>query len=333
MMYSNHATLRQDSIDGGYLGPTPAHIGASREDADLLLDLVHASLLDGHDQRTLLNVLNSGLKMARSYMAPSVWDDFCRRSQQHPLISLLKEDPFIRRVNEKPRGYAGDAVMIDLIYGTGDCEAIVDAATAFGKSMYVTTSASAASIGVRERRNILAERIDAVADRVAMPTILAVAAGHLREAMLSSAFRDGRIGRWIALDQDPDSVAEITASLGQAIEPVPQAINVILKGEYCLENVDYAYAAGLYDYLPHGVAVRLTRKMAAMLRPGGKLLFANFADDIWDVGFMEAVMDWKLILRSRADMARIAEAMGDGFSAIHWTGSNGAIHYCELTRQ
>jgi SAM-dependent methyltransferase len=246
---------------------------------------------------------------------------------------MLKQDPFLRRVNEKPRGYAGDAVMIDLIYRTGDCPQIVGSATPFGQLVYATTSASAASDAVRERRSILAERIDLTADRVNRPSILAVAAGHLREAGLSRAFAEGRIGRWIALDQDPASIAEIESSLGGRIETVPEAINVILKGDYSLSDIDYAYAAGLYDYLPSGIAIRLTRKMGAMLRPGGRLLFANFADDIWDAGFMEAVMGWKLILRSRDDMRKISTAMGDGFAAEHWTGSNGAIHYCELTRK
>lgn len=332
MKFSESASVQFETTGGGYIGPSPQHFDTGREDADLLLEMVYGSIGDGHDHRTLLNVLNSGLKIARRYMAPADWEAFCVRSKVHPLIALLKQDPFLCRVNEKPRGYAGDAVMIDLIYGTGDCRAIVDAATPFGRSIYATTSESAASVGVRQRRALLAERIDTVADAVVNPTIFAVAAGHLREAPLSKAFVDRRIGRWIALDQDPESIAEIERSLPDRIETVERSINAILKGEFWLIDVDYAYSAGLYDYLPQGIAIRLTRKMGAMLRRGGRLLFANFADDIWDAGFMEAVMDWKLILRSPSDMARIATAMGDGFSAVHWTSSNGAIHYCELTR-
>lgn len=319
-------------IRGGYIGPSPQQFDTGREDADLLLDMVYGSIGDGHDHRTLLNVLNSGLKIARRYMASAEWDALCVRSKSHPLIALLKQDPFLCRVNEKPRGYAGDAVMIDLIYGTGDCRAIVGAATPFGQSIYATTSESAASVGVRQRRALLAERIDAVANAVASPTIFAVAAGHLREAQLSKAFADGRIGRWIALDQDCESIAEIERSLPGKIETITHSINAILKGEYCVHDVDYIYSAGLYDYLPQAVAIRLSRKLGAMLRPGGRLLFANFADDIWDAGFMEAVMDWKLILRSAQDMERIAAALGDGFAAVNWTSSNGAIRYCELTR-
>lgn len=34
----------------------------------------------------------------------------------HPLRSIMLEDPYIARCVAKPRGYAGDAELIDLIY-------------------------------------------------------------------------------------------------------------------------------------------------------------------------------------------------------------------------
>jgi SAM-dependent methyltransferase len=316
----------------GYFGPAASAQADDRGEGELLLDIAHGAILDGHAPAMPLNLLNSGLKMIRSYARDDAWADFCRRAQQHPLIELLREDPFFARVQGKPRGYAGDAVMIDLIYRTGDCAAQVAASSPLGRALYAVNSASAAADGVRERRSIIAYHIDNIAAARTLPTIVAVAAGHLREAALSRAFADGRIGRWIALDQDPDSIAEIGASLGDRIETVADSISVILKGDFTVTDADFVYAAGLYDYLPHAIATRLTRKLAAMLRPGGRLLFANFAADIWDAGFMEALMDWKLILRTPADMRRIAEGAGEGFAIRQWTGTHGAIHYCELIR-
>src|SRR5215475_11877146 len=36
--------------------------------------------------------------------------------KSHPFAELVLQDPYSRRAREKPRGYAGDAVMLDYIY-------------------------------------------------------------------------------------------------------------------------------------------------------------------------------------------------------------------------
>src|SRR5262245_59573040 len=42
--------------------------------------------------------------------------EFKRISQGHPLAKTILLDPYCRRAFEKPRGYPGDAVMLDYIY-------------------------------------------------------------------------------------------------------------------------------------------------------------------------------------------------------------------------
>lgn len=321
----------------GKSGPSDSigSVAMLRETADMLLDRVAVDIQEGVSPDVPLFVLNTGLQVARSYMPPPAWRDFCTRAQRHPLINLLKQDPFIARVNEKPRGYAGDATMIDLIYRTGSALEHVRDCSALGREIYNVTSVSITSESVRERRQVLARLVDEAAARVDGAAVFAVAAGHLREAELSRAFACGKIGRWVALDQDADSIAEIDRHFGGRIETIPASISVILKDQIAASDFDLIYAAGLYDYLPTKLASRLTQKLTSMLRPGGKLLFANFADDVWDAGFMEAVMDWHLIMRTRNDMRTIAEGVmetGIEVSARHWTGIYGAIHYCEITR-
>ena len=46
---------------------------------------------------------------------PDHWTDYARRCLEHPIRQLLHQDPFTRRAFSKPRGYAGDAVMMDYI--------------------------------------------------------------------------------------------------------------------------------------------------------------------------------------------------------------------------
>jgi extracellular factor (EF) 3-hydroxypalmitic acid methyl ester biosynthesis protein len=90
---------------------------------------------------------------------------------------------------------------------------------------------------------------------------------------------------------------------------------------------DLVYAAGLYDYLNERVAIRLTRQMFETLAPGGRLLIANFAPTLRDIGYMETYMGWKVKYRTRDDMKALSadiplhaiashRVFGDAFSNI-----------------
>jgi SAM-dependent methyltransferase len=74
-----------------------------------------------------------------------------------------------------------------------------------------------------------------------------------------------------------------------------------------LGTFDLVYSAGLYDYLNEDVAMTVTEAMFRSLRPGGRLLVANFAPELPDIGFMEAIMDWRLIYRDETAVATLAD--------------------------
>lgn len=97
---------------------------------------------------------------------------------------------------------------------------------------------------------------------------------------------------------------------------------------------DFAYAAGLYDYLPDAVAVKLTRKCLSILKPGGSFLFANFSPETDVDGYMETFMNWALLLRSERDMRMIAnESLSGANGKVSvWSGGNRSIVYCEIEK-
>jgi hypothetical protein len=83
-------------------------------------------------------------------------------------------------------------------------------------------------------------------------------------------------------------------------------VRALLTGRANLSDYDLVYAAGLYDYLERDVAARLTTTLFGMLRPGGRLLVANFAHGVRETAYMEAYMDWPLIYRDESDVDRFA---------------------------
>jgi hypothetical protein len=59
------------------------------------------------------------------------------------------------------------------------------------------------------------------------------------------------------------------------IEPYRGSLLTLLRPGNPLGTFDLIYSAGLYDYLSADVALRLTAKLATMLKPEGRLLIAN----------------------------------------------------------
>ena len=272
----------------------------------------------------------------RNNLGPDVWEQVIQLARQHPINALLQQDPFTNWSVIKPRGYAGDAVLMDFVYGHSSIEPLIEEATDLGRSIFSYTSNAPTSAGSRERRDLLAKHVDDTASaRGDDAEILSIAAGHLREAEKSVALRQKRLRRWIAVDQDAISIGTIQRDYGNAgIEAIKGSVIGIIGNRYGLGKFDLVYAAGLYDYLSHRVAVSLTRKCFQMLKPGGSFMFANYHVDAPDEGYMEAFMQWSLILRSEADMWAVIDQSVDRNSvdAKVEYGKNGTIMYATIRK-
>ena len=237
------------------------------------------------------------------------WPAYAQACLSHPISRLLHQDPFTYRAFDKPRGYAGDAVMMDYIYGLGEAGDAARHATPLGRAIFQYMDTRPSAKAVRYRRRLIAGLIDRVAERPDA-RVLAIAAGHLREVECSSAVQDGRLQDFVAFDQDEASLAVVArdyAHLG--IRTMPGSVRQILSGKVALGQYDFVYAAGLFDYLSEPVAAALTRRMFDMTRPGGLMLIPNFLTGVRDVGYMESFMDWHLIYRNHADMRALAAAL------------------------
>lgn len=250
--------------------------------------------------------LRETLAGLRASMDCQAWKAFTKlEAVRHPIKEIMHLCPMTRRSFYKPRGYAGDAVMLDHIYGLGEAKFAPHPATLEGQ-VYFATINSASVRAVRFRRDILAKLIDETVHRVGdgRARIFSIAAGHLREAELSQAVTGGRVGELIALDQDVESLAVINRDYaGRNIRTVHGSVRQLIGGKSKFSGCDLVYAAGLFDYLEQPVGKRLVENMFDMVRPGGKIMVANFVHDIPDVGYMEAMMDWWLVYRSQEQVA------------------------------
>ncbi|HUG90109.1 MAG TPA: class I SAM-dependent methyltransferase [Planctomycetaceae bacterium] len=257
-------------------------------------------LVDRH-----LDDLFIGLAALRRDGSPENWRDMLAECRRHPLLPLIHEDPLTRRAFTRPRGYAGDAVILDYIYGREELWPEPDA-TPIGRAIFRYTTGAPAAEGVRARRGFMAELIDRLAESVPHPHVLSIASGHLREANLAAAVRRRRLGRLVALDADAESLREVASCYGPyGVETCHADFRKLLAGRSGLGRFDLVYSTGLFDYLHHAAGRRLVTAMFNLLSPGGRLVVANFLPDIRDIGYMEAFMDWNLVYRTRHEMIEL----------------------------
>jgi predicted SAM-dependent methyltransferase len=74
------------------------------------------------------------------------------------------------------------------------------------------------------------------------------------------------------------------------IQTIKNSVTALVRKKLTFENLDFVYAAGLYNYLSQPFTTCLSKIMFDMLRPGGRLLLANFVPDHLEVGYMETFM-------------------------------------------
>jgi SAM-dependent methyltransferase len=266
-----------------------------------LLDTTTRYLADSPPRA--LDLLTRGLQALRASCARDEWQagvEVCRR---HPLRGLLREDPFARRCQAQPRGYAGDPELLDLVY-LGLPEEQLAAISALGQALFDHhTRRSDLARALRGRRETLRALVDTTADRLPAARVLAVGCGHLREAHLAAAVADRALGAYVALDQDPAALAVVQQELGASgVTPFRTSIHELIAGRTTLGRFDLIYVPHLYDSLDQSTALRLTALLFSRLNPGGDLLIAGLSQGFPAAAYLEAFLDWPLACRDEDDM-------------------------------
>ena len=253
--------------------------------------------------------------------------DFKTICKSHPLAKLVLEDPYARRAVEKPRGYAGDAVMLDYIYRPEPVSA-----SPVGMAMHSATTGLSSAKSILWRRDYLARQISGALERTHPARVLAIASGHMRELDVVAPPPSREALEITALDLDKVSLAECMAAYpGVDIRPVHSSAVTIRRAKLP-ETFHLAYCAGLFDYLNEATAEFVLAQLYRQLLPSGLLCVANFTPDNHGRGFMEGFMDWSLVLRNEQDMIRLAKGAVPGCAPTVFRDPYGNIVYMELRK-
>lgn len=274
-----------------------------------LLSDVETKIKQGHFAEAF-SAIYHGLNYIRNQSSKEDWEQFIKQYREHPISHFFLQEPLSRRSFERPRGYQGDPVMLDLMYDFEEVVPLPDE----GRQLelpellnYELNRITHSAHANRARKRVLSRKIDQTSERVANPYILSVACGNLREVLDSFAVRNKAIGKFVAIDQDQEALSVAAERIKDFGEPIQASVIDIIRNKVPLPTFDFIYSLGVYDYLPDKIAKRLTKKLFQLLNPGGRLLVVNYLPDSGTIGYMEAVMDWWLIYRDKQQMQELIE--------------------------
>jgi hypothetical protein len=236
----------------------------------------------------------------------------------------------LRRCWEKPRGYAGDYLMMEALYRrtpTGD--------TPLERWLDAWALELPGFQAVRNRRDLLSGMLRAEHARGAR-RVMNVASGSAPE--LVAVAREVTFERVTLLDQDQGAldaalthftrVGALPATRHDALRLWCGSVLELLRNrtELSPASQDFIYSIGLYDYLTERFARRLTATLWAGVAPGGLLVLGNFNGHHPMRHFTESALDWYLIYRDPEDLLRLVEGLPGVAQAEVHTEDTGCLH-------
>lgn len=233
------------------------------------------------------------------------------------LWNVIMSSAFMRRTNLKPRGYAGDYIMMKMLY-VNDYEGD----STFSKLMHKHPVEHPAAQAVRNRRKLITQTFRKAqanhASNGKRMKILSVASGpacELKDILVSP--EECEKYHFTLLDQDQsalDEAASLIAKLEKELNTtihvtyLNESVRTMLKGSYLVEKwgqFDFIYSMGLFDYLTPPVAVGILGKLCQLLDKDGDLLIGNFHISNPSRCYMEYWLDWVLYYRNEEEFLRL----------------------------
>jgi extracellular factor (EF) 3-hydroxypalmitic acid methyl ester biosynthesis protein len=246
------------------------------------------------------------------------------------LWPFIMGSAFMRRTNLKPRGYAGDALMMNMIYDDA-----YEGEWVFNKLLHKHPIEHPAAQAVRNRRVKVPVMLhEARASRPKPFKVLSVACGPARE--LDDLFRSAADCRDLSitlLDQDEEAllaaqatVRRLEATLQTPIDAraVNQSVRMLLRDAELpttLGRFGFIYTMGMFDYLTPPVARAVLERLYALLEPGGILVVGNYHVSNASRYYMAYWLDWILYYRTEGEMLDMAGRLTDAHASVSFDDS------------
>jgi extracellular factor (EF) 3-hydroxypalmitic acid methyl ester biosynthesis protein len=240
---------------------------------------------------------------------------------------------FAERAYYKPRGYAGDYLMMEMIYknepeGDGRLGTLVD-------TWCLNTAPAKA---VRGRRKLLREQLELHAtariEAGAPVRIMNLASGPSRELFdfLSRCPDTGAVAA-TCIDADPQALAYTDQNVNNTAHQALIRLmndNVVkwslgaVRHEYGPQDI--IYSAGLTDYLDRRLFHALIERCHEYLSPGGILIIGNFTPKNHNRVIMDHVLHWKLIYRDQADLEELFAGSSFGVGNLQFLAEEEGVN-------
>jgi len=242
------------------------------------------------------------------------------------LVPLYHPGSLYRQAIAKPRGYAGDYVIM-LIYNQRE----PNGETLYERFLDVAGKKHTLSRTVVARQKTAADEIR-VSLKAGASKFVSLASGPALEIgmVLREAEPPDRDITFVLIDQDEEALAysyetlhrELLASSWDSsrtkIECLHLSVKQLLKpsnseeeqiGRHALDGTDMVYSMGLFDYLPDLVAHRVLSVLSRHVVPGGKVFVGNLEFEPNTSWLMDFVLGWHLVWRTESSMLRLTDGL------------------------
>lgn len=225
-----------------------------------------------------------------------------------PVRAIHARSPFVRRLQEWPRGYPGDFETVEYI-----CNAINRAPIGTIEHCceeYALTRGIAQQH--RNKVHLQAARIyQTMIEKPRASKILSVACGSCPDLRFIPRLADVAGEIWLN-DADVEALDFAQSQLRHVADRLHVvAGNALSVARTLKTQFDLVMAGGLFDYLDDRAASLLIRMIVdRLVAPGGVFFFTNIAADNPYRPLIEYFGDWFLIERSEEDIHRICKTAG-----------------------